>query len=153
MEGCVEEHPSGRELATKYFRLLTSGVWSILGAGAMYGGFNDLAMNPKLKAVLDALESDGVSVLEKSMGSPANCCSYEFSASFDDGGLSVTTGNYWFERRGGTISGKEALSRVIRLLNLRVSPRTGRAWSIRSEEVDRPNSDTRRRHPRTRGSK
>jgi hypothetical protein len=103
----------------------------------MYGGPNGIPMNPKLRAILVALESDGVSVSWQSTGSAANCSSYEFSASFDDGGLSVRTGNYWFEKRGGTISGKEALSRVIRLLNLRVTPQTGRAWSIRSADVDR----------------
>src|SRR5262249_14720556 len=64
----------------------------------------------------------------------------EFSASFDDGGLSVKTGNYWFGKRGGTISGSKALSRVIRLLDLRVPRRTDRAWSIRSADVDRPES-------------
>ncbi len=97
----------------------------------MYGGPKDIPMNPKLKDILDVLESDGVSVSRTSSGSPANCDSYEFSASFDDGGLSVETGNYWFDKRGGTISGREALSRVIRLLNLRVSPQTSRAWSVR----------------------
>ena len=59
--------------------------------------------------------------------SPANCDSYKFTASFDDGGLLVETGNYWFDQRGGTISGREALSRVIRLLDLRLSPQTARA--------------------------
>ena len=115
----------------------------------MYGGPRRIPMNPKLRAILDALESDGVSVSLKETGSPANCDSYEFSASFDDGGLSVETGNYWYSERGGTISGSAALSRVIRLLNLRVSPRTARAWSIRSTDIDRPDSGTRRRHPRT----
>ncbi len=97
----------------------------------MYGGPKDIPMNPKLKDILDALESDGVSVSRTSTGGPANCDSYEFSASFDDGGLSIETGNYWFDKRGGTVSGREALSRVIRLLNLRVSPQTSRAWSVR----------------------
>ena len=49
---------------------------------------------------------------------------------FDDGGLSVTTGNYWYGRRGGSITGVNALRRVIRLLDLRVTPRTARAWGI-----------------------
>jgi hypothetical protein len=89
-------------------------------------------MNPKLRAILVALESDGVSVSRTSTGSPINSDSYEFSASFDDGGLSVKTGNYWFEERGGTMSGSRALSRVVRLLSLRVSPQIGRAWSIGS---------------------
>jgi hypothetical protein len=62
-----------RELATKYFRLLTPGVRSIRGAGAMYGGPNRIPMNPKLRAILVALESGGISVSRTSTGSPANC--------------------------------------------------------------------------------
>jgi hypothetical protein len=92
----------------------------------------------KFKAILDALKSDGVSVVRTSDGSPAHCDSYDFSASFDDGGLSVRTGNYWFSERGGTISGHEALSRVIRLLDLKVSPQTRRAWSIASADEPIP---------------
>jgi hypothetical protein len=136
-----------QKLATAYFRRLTAGEWSIRGAGAMYGGPNRIPMNPKLKAILDALESDGVSVLRTWDGSPAHCDSYDFSASFDDGGLSVRTGTYWYGERGGTISGNGALSRVIRLLDLKVSPQTRRAWSIASADVERSDSRSHRRHP------
>jgi hypothetical protein len=101
----------------------------------MYGGPNAIPMNPKLRAILDALESDGVSVERSGNGSPAHCDSYGFSASFDDGGLSIDTGTYWYGERGGTISGHGALSRVVRLLDLKVSPQTRRAWSIASTDV------------------
>jgi len=120
------------ELATAYFRLLAPGVWSIRGAGAMYGGPNDIPMHPKLEAILGALEGDNVSISEELTGSPAHCLSYTFSAQFDDGGLSVTTGNYWFGERGGAITGVKALSRIIDLLEMRVSPQTARAWALQN---------------------
>ena len=125
MKRSSRQYRGPQKLATTYFRLLTVGVWSIRGAGAMYGGPNGIPMNPKLRAILDALESDGVSVERTWNGSPAHCDSYGFVASFDDGGLSVETGTYWYGERGGTISGHGALSRVIRLLDLKVSRQTG----------------------------
>jgi hypothetical protein len=118
------------ELATVYFKPLTPGEWAIRGAGAMYGGAYGIPMHPRLDAILDALKRDGIAVSRTSSGSPGNCDSYTFSAEFDDGGLSVRTGNYWFDSRGGSISGTEALNRLIRLLNLRVTPQTARAWAI-----------------------
>ena len=122
--------PSKAPLATAFFRMMEPGVWYIIGSGAMYGGANGIEMNDKLAAVLNALKRDGVEVSESSSGSAANCSSYTFTASFDDGGLSVTTGNYWVSPRGGTIRGVAALERLIRILGLRVSPRSARAWEL-----------------------
>jgi hypothetical protein len=87
-------------------------------------------MHPKLRKILRALKEDGVEVSVVSSGSPANADSYEFSATFDDGGLSVETGNYWFAPRGGTVEGPLALQRLLRLLKLRLTARTARAWGI-----------------------
>ncbi len=117
-------------LATAYFRLIEPGVWYIIGSGAMYGGANGIDMNNKLAAVLDALKRDGIAVSCRSSASVVNCSSYTFTASFDDGGLSVTTGNYWLSPRGGTIAGVRALRRLIGLLDLRVSSRSARAWGL-----------------------
>lgn len=123
-----------QELATNYFRLLAPGVWSIRGAGAMYGGANDVPMNAKLEVILETLHAAAIDVSETSVGGFAHCSSYEFSASFNDGGLSVKTGNYWFGERGGKVSGTMALQRLIRLMDLRVSSKTRQVWSL--PEID-----------------
>ncbi len=122
-------------LATAYFRLTDEGVWFIRGSGAMYGGPSGIPMHPNLRAVLDALEADNISVKGMTTGSPVNCDSYTSDAQFDDGGLSVETGNYWWSERGGSISGTDALSRLIRLLDLRVTPQTARAWGLSSMQA------------------
>jgi len=117
-----------QQLATAYFRHDGPGVWEIRGAGAMYGPLSP--MNAKLRAIIDALRTDGIDVVWKTTGSPANCDEHRFSAEFEDGGLAVRTGNYWYGPRGGFVSGVDALRRLIRLLNLRVSPQTSRAWGL-----------------------
>ena len=127
----MEDEDSNKSpLATKFFRIVEPGVWYIIGSGAMYGGPNFIEMNKKMAAVLDALERDGIEVSRESSGSAMHCDSFTFTASFEDGGMSVTTGNYWMSSRGGTITGVRALRRLIALLGLRVSPRTARAWGL-----------------------
>jgi hypothetical protein len=127
-----------QELATVYFRQLEAGLWSIRGAGAMYGGPRGIPMHPRLLAIIEALEADKIQVTRASSGSSVNCDSYTFSAQFDDGGLSVETGNYWFSSRGGSVSGVNALRRLIRLLNLRVTPQTARAWGLDADQTPPP---------------
>src|SRR5947207_3226255 len=78
-------------LATEYFRMLAPGEWSIRGAGAMYGGPMGIPMNPKLRAILEALKAAGIRVSRECLGSPANADTYTFSAQFDDGGISIET--------------------------------------------------------------
>ena len=144
------------ELATAYFRPDGPGVWEIRGAGAMYGPFN--SMNVKLRAILDALKGDGIDVAWTSSGSPGNADEYRLSADFDDGGLAVRTGNYWGSPRGGFITGVTALRRLIRLLNLRASPRTARAWGLvqatdRTKRSSKPLRRTARQSRCTAGSR
>jgi hypothetical protein len=114
----------------------------------MYGPFN--SMNAKLRALLDALEADGIDVAQTDSGSPGNADEYRMSADFDDGGLAVRTGNYWGSPRGGFITGVNALRRLIRLLNLRVSPQTARAWGLvePTDRAARPSSKQVRRNVR-----
>ena len=69
-------------LATAYFRLTDEGVWFIRGSGAMYGGPSGIPMHPNLRAVLDALEADNISVKGMTTGSPVNCDSYTSDAQF-----------------------------------------------------------------------
>jgi hypothetical protein len=134
------------ELATAYFRLAEPGVWAIRGAGAMYGGPHAIPMHPRLEAILEALNRDQIPVDRVWSGSPVNADEYTFTAEFDDGGLSVTTGTYWGSPRGGTISGRLALGRLVRLLNLRLPSRTARAWGLATADT----ADARRPAPQDR---
>ena len=137
-----------RVLATAYFRLDKRAVWSIRGAGAMCG--DGIPIHPRLRAILDALKSDGIDVVGKRVSGPTHPVDViTFSADFDDGGLAVETGNYWHSPRGGSITGVNALSRLIRLLNLRVTPQTSRAWGVQAtERGERPPQEHLRRDVR-----
>lgn len=122
-----------RQLATNYFRRIAPGEWSILGAGAMYGGRWGIPMNEKLSAILDALAADGIHVDHKSSGSPVNA-QLHLLGDVRRWRSSVKTGDYWFGSRGGSVKGVVALSRLIRLLQLKGSPRTARAWGLTSKD-------------------
>ena len=74
---------------------------------------------PLTDAVVEALQSQGVNVVERSLGSPGNVDSYHLDASFKDGGLQASTGNYWMEKRGAWVDGEEAVCWVAHLLGLR----------------------------------
>ena len=71
-------------------------------------------------AVVEALEANGVAVRQYSMGSPANVDSFHLEAKFQDGGLSASTGNYWYGRKGAWIEGRQAVEWVAKLLNLKL---------------------------------
>ena len=64
---------------------------------------------PLTDSVVEALRSQGIQVKERSLGSPGNVDSYHLDASFSDGGLRASTGNYWIEQRGAWVVGEEAV--------------------------------------------
>jgi hypothetical protein len=88
--------------------------WRIMGSGVQ--GFPVDAHLTQV--VVDALESNGVEVRQYSMGSPANVSSYHLEAKFRDGGLSASTGTYWYGKRGAWIEGRDAVEWVVELLDL-----------------------------------
>ena len=122
---------TSKVLATAYFMMMEEGVWSIRGAGKMYGGKWMIPMHPNLQAVLDALKRDNIPVAMKHSYPFMwnDLMGYNFDAQFDDGGLQVHTGNY-IDQHGGSISGAKALCRLIGLLDRRVTPQTARAWGV-----------------------
>lgn len=74
---------------------------------------------PLTDSVVEALHSQGINVIERSLGSPGNVDSYHLEASFKDGGLQASTGKYWMEKRGAWVEGEEAVCWVAHLLGLR----------------------------------
>ena len=74
---------------------------------------------PLTDSVVEALRSQGIPVTERSLGSPGNVDSYHLEASFKDGGLQASTGNYWMEQRGAWVVGEEAACWVAHLLGLK----------------------------------
>ena len=74
---------------------------------------------PLTGSVVEALRSQGINVIERSLGSPGNVDSYHLEASFKDGGLQASTGNYWMEKRGAWVEGEEAVCWVAQLLGLK----------------------------------
>lgn len=120
------QHSIG-ELATAYFRRVGTEEWWIIGSGAPYG--DGIATNPKLERVLAALKGAGIAVDERSMGFPGSCDSFTFTATFSEGFVEVTTGNY-LGGRGGSVRGVEALKRLLKLLKLRVTSQTARRWNL-----------------------
>lgn len=73
---------------------------------------------PLTDSVVEALRSQGIIVSERSLGSPGNVDSYHLDASFSDGGLQASTGNYWMEQRGAWVEGEQAVCWVAQLLGL-----------------------------------
>lgn len=73
-------------------------------------------------AIASALRSNGITVREYSMGSPANMDSYHLEAKFFDGGLKASTGKYWYGRKGAWITGHEAIAFVAEILDLILPP-------------------------------
>jgi hypothetical protein len=119
-----------RRTAAEWFRQVGPEQWYIAGSGAMldYTGF--VSHEGKFGQVLQALEDGGIAVDRRSNSSPANAAQFTWTASFDGGSLRVVSGNYWFGDRGGTVSGRQALERLVALLGLSVSARTAQAWGI-----------------------
>ena len=74
-------------------------------------------------AIVDVLEANGIAVRQYSMGSPANVDSHHLEARFLDGGLTASTGKYWYGRKGAWIEGRKAVEWVARLLDLQRLPK------------------------------
>lgn len=72
--------------------------------------------------VVECLEGSGISVQSSWSGSPGNAVCYELEASFEDGGLYASTGNYWYQQRGAWINGERAVIKLAQLLGLRKIP-------------------------------
>lgn len=109
--------PTGRRRAFSSVFKVTEprgNKWRIVRSGVQ--GFPVDAENTR--AVVDALECNGIEVRQYSMGSPANVSSYHLEAKFKDGGLTASTGTYWYGRRGAWIEGLEAVEWVASLLDL-----------------------------------
>jgi hypothetical protein len=92
--------------------------WRIRGSGVH--GYPDTA--PLTAAIIDRLEASGIIVKSYSKGSPANVTSYHLDARFEDGGLTASTGCYWFGERGAWIKGAKAIVTLANILALRSVP-------------------------------
>jgi hypothetical protein len=91
--------------------------WRIRGSGGRDG------WGLQVQAVVRACEELGITIKEDVEGSPVNVDSFHLEAHFLDGGLSVTTGDY-FGERGAWIYGP----RAVLLLALQLGLVIRRSW-------------------------
>lgn len=70
-------------------------------------------------AIIRLLERQGISVKQRSMGSPGNANSYHIETPFLDGGLFAMTGNYLVGTRGAWVHGERAVTWVAQQLGFR----------------------------------
>ena len=88
--------------------------WRIKGSGV-----RSLPEDAQLvMRVVQCLEKSGISIRRYHMDSPMNVLSHHIEARFQDGGLTASTGSYFFGERGAWITGIGALVYVCGLLDV-----------------------------------
>ena len=88
--------------------------WRIKGSGV-----RSLPEDAQLvMRVVQCLEKSGISIRRYHMDSPMNVLSHHLEARFQDGGLTASTGSYFFGERGAWITGIGALVYVCGLLDV-----------------------------------